>query len=315
MNKNKNISVTDILCEPPKVKKIFQTTTKTMKKPEKKTILDFMFDTESGVAMKDNEDFTDQVDVTNRLFTDTPHTSMLDMRKSRKDSLNNNLIIDNSKKDFIGLKRENEESQLSKKSVKPQIIIENGVIRLERPNFIEVRRKVNEDIRQGNERNLVSVDMTYEKVKLSSLSFRKRSSHSDKWTEEETELFYKSLDFFGTDFSLLEMVLKPRPRNQIKNKFHKEEKVNSSRIESSLKNYKVENVTKFFEFIKELKKRRKKYEEIDFKKIFSEDFNWQLEEENKDLPSDSHKDEEDNDINKEEDEEEDDDDNLTVSDH
>ena len=226
-----------------------------------------MYDTESGIIMK-SEDFTDQVDISNKFYTDTPNTSMIDNKKSRRNSYVN---ID-TKNNFLSQKRENEESQLSKRSsLKPQIIIENGVMRVERPNFIEIYKKVNEEIRQGNERNAISVDMTGERNKLSSMSFKK-NVHTDKWSIVETEFFYKSLEYFGTDFSILEIILKPRIRSQIKNKFHKEEKINSSRVEISLKNFKPENTMKFLFFMKSLRKQNKTYENVDFKKLINEDF-------------------------------------------
>ena len=215
-----------------------------------------------------SEDFTDQVDISNKFYTDTPNTSMIDNKKSRRNSYVN---ID-TKNNFLSQKRENEESQLSKRSsLKPQIIIENGVMRVERPNFIEIYKKVNEEIRQGNERNAISVDMTGERNKLSSMSFKK-NVHTDKWSIVETEFFYKSLEYFGTDFSILEIILKPRIRSQIKNKFHKEEKINSSRVEISLKNFKPENTMKFLFFMKSLRKQNKTYENVDFKKLINEDF-------------------------------------------
>jgi hypothetical protein len=315
--RNKNVSVNEI--QPgPKIKKIFTTSRKSKNiLNDKRTLKDIMFDTENGVPMRSNEEFSDQVDITGKMYSDTPHTSMLDKGRSRQNSANNN-IIDIGKKDFLGQKRENEESQMSRRSVKPQIIIENGIIRLERPNYIEIKKKVNEDIRMINEKNPVSVDMTNEKARLSSMSFRKKT-HSDKWNDEETDHFYKSLAYFGTDFSLLEIILKPRNRNQIKNKFHKEEKTNKEKIEETLKSFKAENIEKFFIFIKELKRRKKKYEEINFKKLIEHNFNWddeffnkiQRNEEKNDL-SDNYEDEE----NQSENEEiEDDENNVTVSDN
>jgi hypothetical protein len=70
--------------------------------------------------------------------------------------------------------------------------------------------------------------------KLNSMSFRTRQ-HTEKWTPEENRKFYKALEIFGSDFSLISKLFKNRTRNQIKNKFHKEEKVDSSKVDAALK--------------------------------------------------------------------------------
>ena len=83
-----NISVGEI--KPPKNKKFIATPTSKNKTKgitfdlKKKTIKEMMFDTESGISMKD-EDFTDQVDISNKVYTDTPNTSMIDNKKKQEE--------------------------------------------------------------------------------------------------------------------------------------------------------------------------------------------------------------------------------------
>jgi hypothetical protein len=51
---------------------------------------------------------------------------------------------------------------------------------------------------------------------LTSLTYLPRQP-SEKWKPEETQKFYKALQIFGTDFSLIEKVFnKSRTRDQIK---------------------------------------------------------------------------------------------------
>jgi len=55
-----------------------------------------------------------------------------------------------------------------------------------------------------------------------------------KWSDEENRLFFKLLEYYGTDFSMIEKVFrkkfKNRSKTQIKNKFNREEKKNPEKI-------------------------------------------------------------------------------------
>ncbi|EJD51963.1 hypothetical protein AURDEDRAFT_82898 [Auricularia subglabra TFB-10046 SS5] len=57
-----------------------------------------------------------------------------------------------------------------------------------------------------------------------------------RWTKEETELFYHALQQFGSDFTSIALMLGTRPRNQVKQKFNREDKINPERITWALKN-------------------------------------------------------------------------------
>lgn len=69
--------------------------------------------------------------------------------------------------------------------------------------------------------------------RLNSKSFKEQNSAA-KWSPEETRKFYKALEFFGADFSMISMVVKDRSREQLKNKFHKEEKLNGEKVNAAL---------------------------------------------------------------------------------
>ena len=78
---------------------------------------------------------------------------------------------------------------------------------------------------------------------------REVKEKSKKWSPEETEKFYKALQIFGTDFSILMKLLPGRSRKQIKNKFNKEERVNPERIDATLKqagSYTLEDFEKYY---------------------------------------------------------------------
>ena len=63
---------------------------------------------------------------------------------------------------------------------------------------------------------------------------KRRREKAEKWLPEETEKFYKALQIFGTDFSIIMKLLPGRSRKQIKNKFNREERENSQKIDSIL---------------------------------------------------------------------------------
>jgi len=117
------------------------------------------------------------------------------------------------------------------KFLKPKVIIEaDGSMRIEKPNYSEIAQKIQDE---NFKKNFPYIVHHNEKMKITSSSFRK-TSHSDKWSEKETELFYQALSLFGCNFSYLEIVLKPRTREQIKKKFSREEKYNNDKIEEAL---------------------------------------------------------------------------------
>ena len=60
---------------------------------------------------------------------------------------------------------------------------------------------------------------------------KKQKQRSEKWSKDETEKFYKALQIFGTDFSMIEKLLPNRSRRQIKVLLymHMEYRANSTR--------------------------------------------------------------------------------------
>jgi len=75
------------------------------------------------------------------------------------------------------------------------------------------------------------LEIVLEKKKITTSNSFKNINHSEKWTEEETKKFYRAIELFGTDFSLITKLFPNRNRNQIKNKFLKEEKVSKKKID------------------------------------------------------------------------------------
>lgn len=59
-------------------------------------------------------------------------------------------------------------------------------------------------------------------------------STSARWTDEETELFYKGLRQFGAEFSMISRLFPRRTRRDIRNKFKREEAENAEEIDAAL---------------------------------------------------------------------------------
>jgi len=83
------------------------------------------------------------------------------------------------------------------------------------------------------EENLIVVE-NKKPYKLNSMSFRTKNQTA-KWTADETRKFYKAIEIFGADFSMIAKLFPTRNRDQIKNKFRKEEKANIQRMDEAFK--------------------------------------------------------------------------------
>jgi len=105
-----------------------------------------------------------------------------------------------------------EENQVS---FAPKIVFKDGKIVVDNPSL-----SLNEE--RGKILTVVNNKKPY---KLTSMSFRTKNNTA-KWTDEETKKFYKAIEIFGADFSMIAKLFPTRNRDQVKNKFRKEEKVN-----------------------------------------------------------------------------------------
>ncbi|TPX36855.1 hypothetical protein SeMB42_g07003 [Synchytrium endobioticum] len=112
----------------------------------------------------------------------------------------------------------------------PQLVMVNGVMTLDQTSLI--MRQEEEEVEHE------VVDETTTKL-ITSASFRKnpRANHQ-KWSKQETELFYECLSWFGTDFGMISNMFPGRSRPQIKTKFNNEEKCHLQRINNALLNKK-----------------------------------------------------------------------------
>ena len=71
--------------------------------------------------------------------------------------------------------------------------------------------------------------------KITSCSYSNKI-HSKKWTKEETKKFYKLLEIFGPDFDMIsnDIFFKNRSRQQILNKFRREDQIHKDWVDNAL---------------------------------------------------------------------------------
>lgn len=233
-----------------------------------RTLLEVIKDSKSGIPMSKSKNDSDYLQNKRK-------SSVTENYMSRKNS-----VMSNERQIMTRRKSEVNPDKNYDKYFRPQLIwdpIANKMI-IEKPKYSEATQKMTEEIN----RNMETLgNLEPHKQHLTSLSFKK-IKHTDKWTEEETNFFYKALECFGTDFSFLEILLKPRTRNQIKNKYKKEDRDNKELVETALKKYDPTKLNKILAVVKhvrqieseqkmkKLKKSKSEKTNFDFKKIFEE---------------------------------------------
>ena len=67
--------------------------------------------------------------------------------------------------------------------------------------------------------------------------FNKRSRKPLKWSEEDTNIFYKCLEIFGMDFSMIAEVLSHKTQRQLLRKYHKERKRDPNNVNAALQRH------------------------------------------------------------------------------
>ena len=139
--------------------------------------------------------------------------------------------IDNKSEDIIS-KNQNDDKNEYIKKLKSKIVMVNGKMVMEKPDVGLINKKYNEE-HYKNISPIETIFVSNEEKVVNSLSFIDMKP-TKKWSEEETNLFYKAIELFGLDFSLFEIVIKQRTREEIKRKYLKEKKDNYEAIEKAL---------------------------------------------------------------------------------
>ncbi|XP_043077107.1 transcription factor TFIIIB component B'' homolog isoform X3 [Puntigrus tetrazona] len=78
-------------------------------------------------------------------------------------------------------------------------------------------------------------DPIFERGSTTTYSSFRKGTYTKPWSNGETEMFYLAISMVGTDFSMIGQLFPHRGRIEIKNKFKKEERNNSWRIDKAFK--------------------------------------------------------------------------------
>ncbi|KAF7591273.1 Transcription factor TFIIIB component B [Aspergillus hancockii] len=111
----------------------------------------------------------------------------------------------------------------------PVMRIVNGEIVLDATS-LEVDRHAESARNAGELEDVVENSLTR---RVNQASYGKRSK-TESWDEEMTDLFYRGLRMFGTDFMMISKLFPGRSRRQIKLKFNNEERRDPARIKDTL---------------------------------------------------------------------------------
>ncbi|XP_065100081.1 uncharacterized protein [Paramisgurnus dabryanus] len=78
-------------------------------------------------------------------------------------------------------------------------------------------------------------DPIFERGSTTTYSSFRKGTYTKPWSSGETDMFYLAISMVGTDFSMIGQLFPHRDRVEIKNKFKKEERANSWRIDKAFK--------------------------------------------------------------------------------
>lgn len=122
---------------------------------------------------------------------------------------------------------------------------------LDNKNFARVhskpRKKQGDVLRVVDDQIVINspVSESYDDELVTSYTYMKKKGVRKRWSEKEEDLFYKSLECCGCDFSMMNLLFPDRPRSNLRQKYKKELKANQIRVEDALNNFKRQDGNKF----------------------------------------------------------------------
>ncbi|XP_034565217.1 transcription factor TFIIIB component B'' homolog isoform X2 [Notolabrus celidotus] len=142
----------------------------------------------------------------------------------------------------------------------PQVkVAEDGTLIIDEESLtVEVQRAKGPNLAQER-------DPIFERGSTTTYSSFRKGTYSRPWSGEETDMFFLAISMVGTDFSMICQLFPHRARSEIKNKFKKEERENSWRVDKAFRERRkldIEYFSKLLEKILEVQKNRKKLKSL-----------------------------------------------------
>jgi len=125
--------------------------------------------------------------------------------------------------------KEEEEEEDDPETVSSQVKVgPDGQLIMDEENLIET-------LNTRRDKEILSTDVIIENEHCHGRGFYKKRQRGKDWPKWETFKFYQVLNVVGTDFLLMQTLFPNRTRQEIKQKYKKEERVNRHLIEKALK--------------------------------------------------------------------------------
>lgn len=143
---------------------------------------------------------------------------------------------DNSTNENLEKQEQEKQPSIEDSLPGPRVMIgPNGEITIDEDSLV---------IKRSNNKQNTLTDVIQEVSECTYSSFRKhRPKHF--WSDKETTKFYKALNVVGTDFSLMQNLFPNRSRQELKNKFKREERLNRKLVDIAIKNPQQFDLTGF----------------------------------------------------------------------
>ncbi|XP_072137280.1 uncharacterized protein [Mobula birostris] len=140
------------------------------------------------------------------------------------------------------IEEEDEESDDAVLGPRVKVAEDGSIIIDEESLTVEVLRMKTSNIVEEN-------DPIFECGSQTTYSSFRKSTHTKPWSDKETDMFFLAISMVGTDFSMIGQLFPNRSRIEIKNKFKREEKLNSWRIDKAFKEKKPLDLDVFGELL------------------------------------------------------------------
>lgn len=116
----------------------------------------------------------------------------------------------------------------------PQFRIVDGQIVLDQSSLFMDRHARAAAAQAGENMETIEENDFTRLITSSSFSTSSKLKGPNIWTDEETELFYRGLRMFGTEFEMISKMFPGKQRRHVKLKFNREERHNPKRIDAAL---------------------------------------------------------------------------------